>query len=419
MTAQYLSFVDPLAEPAHAVEAAREHIVRTALNPGPTGRVGLELEFHLVGLADPARRPAWPDVQALVAGLPPMPAGSRVTVEPGGQIELSGPPAADVAAAVADLRADRAVLAASLAAAGYGAAPIGADPAREPHRINPGARYVAMEAHFTALGCVEPGRAMMTATAALQVNLDAGPRAGWRRRLGLIHDLGPVFVALSACSPYLGGRASGWRSMRQQAWHGIDHRRSDPLAGGDARAAWADYALSAPVMFVRRAGGGGTPVTERVPFAAWLQGTPAIDRRPTLADLDYHLTTLFPPVRPRGYLEIRCLDAQPDRWWPALAAITATLIEDDEASARAADLCAPVRDRWRTAARDGLGDPQLFAAATGCVEVAAQRCPPALADEVAAYADLVASGRTPGDELRARAEATSPLTVLEEEARAH
>ena len=47
-----------------------------------------------------------------------------------------------------------------------------------------------------------------------------------------------------------------------------------------------------------------------------------------MADLDYHLTTLFPPVRPRGYVEIRCLDALPDRWWPALAALTATLVDD-------------------------------------------------------------------------------------------
>jgi glutamate--cysteine ligase len=419
MTAQYASLVDPLAEPAGALAAAREHIVGTALSPGRAGRVGLELEFHLVDLADPGRRPGWPEVQALLAGLPAMPAGSRVTVEPGGQLELSTPPAADVVAAIAGLRADRAVLAAALAGAGFGAAPLGADPARPPHRVNPGARYVAMEAHFAALGCAGPGRAMMTATAALQVNLDAGAPDQWGRRLALIRDLGPVLVALSACSPYLGGRASGWRSMRQEAWHGIDHHRSAPLPGGDARAAWAAYALSAPVMFVRDPAGGGVAVTEPVPFAAWLDGSSAIDRRPTLADLDYHLTTLFPPVRPRGYVEIRCLDAQPDRWWPALAAITVTLVEDQEAAERAARLCAPVRDRWRTAARDGLADPAVRAAAQGCVEIAARRCPAPLADEVAAYAALVAAGRTPGDLLRARAGAAGPLAVLQEEADAH
>ena len=83
--------------------------------------------------------------------------------------------------------------------------------------------------HFAALGCAAPGTAMMCATAALQVNLDAGPAARWAQRLGRIRALGPVLVALSACSPYLAGETSGWRSMRQQAWHGIDHARSDPV----------------------------------------------------------------------------------------------------------------------------------------------------------------------------------------------
>ena len=70
-----------------------------------------------------------------------------------------------------------------------------------------------------------------------------------------------------------------------------------------------------------------------------------------MADLDYHLTTLFPPVRPRGYVEIRCLDALPDRWWPALAALVATLVDDPVAADEAAELCAPVADAWQTAAR--------------------------------------------------------------------
>ena len=75
-----------------------------------------------------------------------------------------------------------------------------------------------------------------------------------------------------------------------------------------------------------------------------------------MADLDYHLTTLFPPVRPRGYVEIRCLDALPDRWWPAIAAITATLLDDPVAADVAAEPCAPVADE--------LGDRRPARAAT-------------------------------------------------------
>jgi glutamate--cysteine ligase len=408
---------DPLADAADPLDAARQHIIETALHDGPVGQVGLELEFHLVDLVRPRRRPAWDEIQALAEGLPSLPSASRVTVEPGGQVELSTPPHAGVATSVAALQADRAVLRAGLADAGFGAAPLGADPARPVRRVNPSRRYVAMEKHFAALGCAGPGKAMMSATAALQINLDAGPRAGWAERLGRIRTLGPLLVASSACSPFLGGRSSGWRSMRQEAWHGIDHSRSDPVPGAEPAEAWAGYALDAPVMLVRT-GDDAAPVTERVSFAEWLSGSAPIARPATLADLDYHLTTLFPPIRPRGYIELRCLDAVPDRWWPALAAFTVTLIDDEVASDRAAELCEPVRDAWVTAARDGLADPGLRAAARGCAEVAVRRGPPELRTELEAYAELIDSGRTPGDEVRRRADADGPLAVLEEEARA-
>ena len=417
---------DPLLAAADPLSAAREHVAGTALRESRPDHplIGLELEFHLVDLRAPERRPTWHEVQALLATVPAMPSGSAVTLEPGGQFELSTPPTVGIEASVAALRADRRVLGEALAAGGFGLAPLGTDPARIPQRINPSGRYVAMEQHFAALGCADEGRAMMTATAALQVNLDAGPAAGWADRLMHLDALGPVLVAVSACSPLLGGEPSGWRSRRQQAWSGIDPRRSGPVVGTDPVSAWVDYALDAPVMLVADAGGGSTlgggfrPVTGRVGFAEWLRGTASFDRRPTLADLDYHLTTLFPPVRPRGYLELRYLDALPDRWWPALAAIVATLADDPVAADQAAQHCEPVRGRWTAAAREGLDDPAIRTAALGCLDAAARHCPPSLKQDVETYADLVAAGRTPGDEITERAEATSPLTVLEEEARA-
>lgn len=409
---------DPLLTEPDPLASARSHVAEGALRetpPGP-GLVGLELEFHLVDRHVPATRPGWERITTLVAAVPPLPAGSSVTVEPGGQLELSTPPAADIASAVAALAADRRALTDALGQAGYGAAPLGADPARRPERVNPSRRYVAMERHFRALGCADPGRAMMTSTAALQVNLDAGPASGWADRVAHLRGLGPVLVALSACSPYLGGATSGWHSMRQQTWHGIDHRRSGPVDGSDPAQAWADYALDAPVMLVRGADGDAQPVTSRVRFADWVSGRSRIGRRPTTADLDYHLTTLFPPIRPRGYLELRFLDAVPDRWWPALAAVTAVLADDPVAADRAAELCEPVRDHWVEAARDGLADPQVSRAARGCLAVALERCPDGLAGGVGAYAELVDRGRTPGDEVRDRITATDPLTALLEEA---
>ncbi|MGY1815117.1 ergothioneine biosynthesis glutamate--cysteine ligase EgtA [Blastococcus sp. SYSU D00820] len=386
--------------------AAVEHVTTTALSPGPVGSVGLELEGHLVDLAAPGTRVPWPRVADLLAGLPPMPAGSRVTVEPGGQVELSGPPLAGVAPAVAALRADRAALDAELRPRGLGLAPVGCDPLRPAARVNPAPRYAAMEAHFAAVGCARPGTAMMTATASLQVNLDAGPSAGWSERISLAHQLGPVLVAVSACSPLLAGRRTGWRSSRQQVWGEIDQSRCGPLLGGaDPAGEWAAYALTAPVMLVRDpVTGAARPVRGRVAFADWITGAvPLGGRRPTAADLDYHLTTLFPPVRLRGWLEIRYLDAAPEPWWPALAAVTATLLDDPAAAAAAEEASAPAAGLWDRAARVGLADPVLHTAARRCLAAAADAVPPSLRREVAALAELVDAGRDPGDALLAAA----------------
>ena len=409
---------DLLLTAADPLEAARAHVAGAALTDSAGARrVGLELEYHLVDLVHPARRPTWVQAQQLADGVGPLPAQSRGTLEPGGQIELSTPPADDVVAAVAALQADERVLRERLRESGFGAASRGTDHARPVARINPSARYHAMEAHFDALGCAGAGKAMMSGTAALQVNLDAGPVDGWGDRLGLIRSLVPMLVTVSSTSPYLGGESSGWHSMRQGTWQGIDHARSDPLPPGEPTDAWARYALDAPVMLVD-AGGQLRPVTSRVSFADWLRGTAPFGRRPSMSDLDYHLTTLFPPVRPRGYVEIRCVDALPGRWWPALAAMVATLVDDPVAADEAADLCAPVADAWEAAARQGLDDPAIRSAVTACVEVAARRCSAGLRRELEDLAELTAAGRSLSGEIRSRVEAADPYVVLEEEAHA-
>jgi ergothioneine biosynthesis glutamate--cysteine ligase EgtA len=413
--------VAPTAAPPLTCDDAYRLVASRALRATPVGRVGLELEFHLVALDVPARRVPWSRLTALLAELPILPGGSRVTVEPGGQVELSTPPLEDVVAAVQALRRDRQALGDALRAHRLGLACVGADPARPAVRSNPASRYAAMETHLAATGSGSAGRSMMCSTASLQVNVEAGLRVQWPRRVSLLHQLGPVLVALSACSPWLAGYASGWRSMRQQVWGEIDQRRCGPLlAGAHPEDEWADYALSAPVMLVRDPlTGHATPVTRHVPFAAWLSGTVTPGgRAPTADDLDYHLTTLFPPVRPRGFLEMRCLDAVPDRWWGALAVIAVTLLDDPVAADAADAATQPLDGAWTAAAQDGLADPVVGRAARLCTEIAVARCPAELKAEVEAYAELVADGRTPGDELRARIDASGPLAALEECARA-
>ncbi|MDP9117560.1 MAG: ergothioneine biosynthesis glutamate--cysteine ligase EgtA, partial [Actinomycetota bacterium] len=375
-------------------EAAGAHAAAGALTASAVGAVGLELELHLVDLSRPARRASWPALQALLDDVPPLPFGSSITTEPGGQLELSTPAQPNVIDAIAALQADEHILRQSVGAAGFGLASVGADPVRPLDRVNPAPRYLAMEQHFDAVGCGAAGLAMMASTAALQINLNAGASAVWADRVAHIHRLGPALVAMSACSPLLAGQSSGWRSMRQQAWAGIDAARTQEVpASVDPARDWAAFALAAPVMMVR-AGSGARACRERFSFAEWAAGTAPVERPPTVDDLDYHLSTLFPPVRMRGYLELRFLDAVPDRWWPALTAAVVTLIDDPVAADRAADACACLDGAWVAAARTGLGDPVIHTAVLGCLDIAARRCPPELRGQVEAYAELVARGRT-------------------------
>ncbi|MCZ2835835.1 ergothioneine biosynthesis glutamate--cysteine ligase EgtA [Modestobacter sp. VKM Ac-2985] len=395
------------------LDAAREHVAARALHPAPTGPIGLELEAHLVDRASPGTRVPWHRVTAAVATLPPLDGGSRVTLEPGGQVELSGPPAADVTAAVTALRADLAAVRGRLATAGLGLAPLGADPCRPAQRVSPGSRYVAMEEHFQALGHRAAGVTMMTSTAALQVNVEAGPRPGWAARVRLAQALGPVLVAVSACSPMLAGSETGWRSGRQRIWAQLDPGRCGPLPGGpDPTDEWAAFALAAPVMLVRGPAGEAAPVRDRTSFADWVRGAGPTDRRPTVADLEYHLTTLFPPVRLRGYLELRYLDAAPEPWWPALSAVAGTLLDDPVAADTAAAATEPVSGRWEQATRIGLADPELHAAAAACLEVAVRRAPAGLRAQVTALAELVERRASPGDALLHTARTAGPAAAL-------
>src|SRR5205807_7278180 len=101
-----------------------------------------------------------------------------------------------------------------------------------------------------------------------------------------------------------------------------------------------------------------------LPFAGWMECGHELGW-PTLDDFDYHLTTLFPPVRPRGWLELRMIDSLPDPWWRVAAAVATALLEDAAAGAAAREAVtrAGVAHHWRSAARHGLADPALRAAA--------------------------------------------------------
>jgi glutamate--cysteine ligase len=382
---------------------AAQYIADGCLTDGPLGRVGLELEAHCFDPADPYRRPSWNEITEVLGLLPPLPGGSAVTVEPGGAVELSGPPEVDAVAAVGAMNSDQAVLRKGFANVGLGLVFLGADPLRPPKRINPGARYRAMEQFFAASESGEAGASMMTSTASVQVNLDAGPQAGWAARVRLAHALGPTMIAIAANSPMLGGEFSGWVSTRQRVWGQMDSARCGPIlgaSGDDPGTDWARYALKAPVMLVNNPDAPDcAAVTHWVPFADWADGRVLLgDRRPTIADLAYHLTTLFPPVRPRQWLEIRYLDSMPDAFWPAVVFTLVALLDDPAAADIAAEAVEPVATAWDNAARLGLCDRRLYEAANRCVAVAAEKAPAELDDAMERLVRYVEKGRCPGDD---------------------
>ena len=387
-----------------SASAAAQFIADTCLADGPVGRVGLEIEAHCYDQADPHRRPTWDEITDVLESLPSMPGESLVTVEPGGAVELSGPPALGVTAAIDAIASDQRVLSKAFDAAGLGLVSLGADPLRPAKRVNPGGRYRAMEQFFTASHTGEAGAAMMTSTASVQVNLDAGPQSGWADRVRLAHALGPVMVAISANSPLLSGTFSGWRSTRQRVWSQLDSARCGPIltaSDEDPATDWARYALKAPVMLVHTPE--AVPVTHRVPFADWADGRELLGgRRPTRHDLEYHLTTLFPPVRPRQWLEIRYLDSLPADIWPAVVFTLVALLDDPAAADLAAEAVEPVATAWDAAARIGLGDQRIFSAANRCVAIAAERAPAGLDEGMRRLADAVAQGRCPADEFADR-----------------
>lgn len=153
--------------PLTSLAEAADYITSNCLADTPVGLVGLELEAHCFDIADPMRRPGWQELCDVIKSSAELPCGSRITVEPGGAVELSTPPLPDVRAAIDTLTTDRAVLRTVFARAGLGLVLLGADPLRPPRRVNPGDRYRAMEQHFVAAGSGAPGAAMMTSTASV------------------------------------------------------------------------------------------------------------------------------------------------------------------------------------------------------------------------------------------------------------
>ncbi len=377
--------LDPAA-PIPDRAAAAAYVASICFKHGPPRYVGAELEW----LVRPATRPADRlDPAALLRALgrhapgtlrssihapndagpaslvpdppDPLPAGSTVTVEPGGQVEIATPPVEGLGTLVDVIRADTAVIRSLLASEDLVLVGRAGDPLRPPRRILRVPRYAAMEAAFDRVG--PHGRTMMCSTSAVQVCLDAGDGAAVTDRWQALHEIGPTLVATFANSPAVHGRRTGWKSSRMASWLTLDPERTRPPVdlGPDPAAEWAERALDTSLLCVRRDGTWSAPPA--VTFGDWIDGQGGLDVRPTREDLDYHLTTLFPPVRPHGHVEVRYLDEQPGDEWAVPIAVVSALLSDPGTLDRARDAVAPAVDRWSAAAHHGLADGVLRRAA--------------------------------------------------------
>ena len=414
------------------VHAAEAHVRGVCFKTGPPTRVGVELEWLVHDLEEPRRPVPAERVERALDGLAEpgaLPGGSAFSREPGGQVELSSRPGS-LAGCIEDLTADIEVLRTALAAHRLTLAGWGLEPFLERRRVLDLPRYQAMETHFDRGG--PWGRRMMRCSAGVQVNLDAGEEGagvtGWRRRWELAHRLGPVLVAAFANSPLWRGKPTGWRSGRQAVWGRMDPSRTRPPEhDGDPRTAWARYALDAALLCVRCHEPEAWYAPPGLTLRDWLDGAAPRLRPPTIADLDYHLTTLFPPVRPRGWLELRMIDTQHGDEWLVPAAV-ATALFDDPAAAEVAwaatePLCEgrilPDAEMWERAARHGLSAPDLGKAALICfaaAENALSESSDAVRHAVSAFIErYVARGRCPADDrLDALLRGASSVSELEE-----
>ncbi|WP_433567725.1 ergothioneine biosynthesis glutamate--cysteine ligase EgtA [Nocardia sp. CA-151230] len=387
----------PDANPAPAEElpsraAAEAHIAGVCFTQGPPTLIGAELEWLTAEAARSAPTGAAgprPPAAALAAALGPyaprsiapdspalaLPGGSRVTVEPGGQIELSSAPFQSADDLCERLDADVRFLDGLLETRSIRRLSGAADPKRRPDRVLCSPRYRAMERVFDGIGPF--GKLMMCNTAATQISVDAGADADevaarWRA----LYTIGPALVAAFACSPALRSAPVGnWASQRMRAWLRLDLTRTRPPVRDwqDPISGYARWALQVPLLCVRRSGAEDEwTAPEGSTFGDWLSGAldSELGRRPDRDDLDYHLTTLFPPVRPAGHLEIRYLDAQPGPDWRVPVRTIEALLSAPRVIAEATAVAAPVAERWQAAAREGLADPEIRAAAVDLLALA-------------------------------------------------
>ncbi len=280
--------------------------------------------------------------------------GANVSLEPGGQLELSGAPLATIHQTCDEVNEhlrEVHTIADEIGAGfiGLGAAPIWS---HEQMPMMPKGRYRLMTDYMGRVGT--HGTQMMYRTCTVQVNLDFASEADMVQKFRVALALQPVATALFANSPFFDGKVNGFKSWRSRIWRDLDPARTGmlPFAFEDGMGfeRYVDYALDVPMYFVYRDGKYIDALGQS--FRDFMKGElPALPgEKPTLSDWADHLTTIFPEARLKKFIEMRGADGGPWRRLCALPALWVGLLYDQSALDAAWDLV----KGWDAETREGL-----------------------------------------------------------------
>ncbi|MGH6830750.1 MAG: glutamate--cysteine ligase, partial [Methylocella sp.] len=277
-----------------------------------------------------------------------------ISLEPGGQFELSGAPFDTIHQTNAELDGHFSALEAVAAPLGIDFLSLGMSPKWRLHEIPlmPKQRYAIMAKYMPKVG--SRGLEMMFRTCTVQANLDFSSEADMVKKLRVSLALQPVATALFANSPFTEGKLNGFLSARSEVWRHTDPARTGMLSfafeQGMSFERYVDYALSVPMYFVKR--GDTYHDVAGADFQDLLEGRLAKlpGEQATLADWANHLSTIFPEVRLKRFLELRGADAGPRPFLPALPALFTGLLYEPTSLDAAWELV----NAWGTEAREKL-----------------------------------------------------------------
>jgi len=326
---------------------------------GPRGiRALLEGMQHLLG---------WqPIMEGLnIIGLADVTGGGAISLEPGGQFELSGAQVETVHQTRSEVMAHLAQVREVAAPLRIGFVGIGMTPdwSRADMPKMPKGRYKIMTAYMPKVGTL--GLDMMYRTCTVQTNLDFSSEADMVKKLRVSIALQPVATALFANSPFTEGKPNGFLSFRSEIWRDTDNARSGMLPwafeDGMGFERWVDYALDVPMYFVKRSDDyvDAAGQSFRDLLAGKLPAMPGA--RATISDWANHISSIFPEVRLKRYLEMRGADSGPLANLLALPAFWVGTLYDDVSLDAAWDLA----KGWNAEERQRLRDevPKLGLAA--------------------------------------------------------